>query len=276
MPNPSKGPEAMPQVEIKNVTHAFPASGSISGVPVVDDVTLSVSKGEFVAIIGPSGCGKSTLLNMIAGLLFPDSGEIIVKGRPVRSVDPSMGLGYMFARDGLMPWRTTLENVALGPELRGDPNPYSRGRALMRLVGLEGFEHRFRSELSQGMRQRAALARTLATDPDILLLDEPFGALDAQTKLLVEEEFMRIVDERGTTVLFVTHDLMEAIILADRVVVMSARPTRIKSIVEVPLPRPRSLTTSRFSPEVEQLYQELWNQLRPEVIAEASGLKEVS
>jgi NitT/TauT family transport system ATP-binding protein len=257
----------MPIVTIDHVSHSF-GEQSAEAVEVVRDVSLTVEEGEFVAFIGPSGCGKSTLLNMVAGLISPQHGSIHVKNKAVTGVDPSLGVGYMFARDGLMPWRTTLDNVALGLELRHVSDARERARKLLSIVGLSGFEHRYRAELSQGMRQRAALARTLATDPDLLLLDEPFGALDAQTKAVVEEEFMNIREERGSTVIFVTHDLMEAITLADRVVVMSARPAQIKAIMTVPITRPRSLTETRFAPEAEALYLKLWQELRPEVVAE--------
>lgn len=256
-------------VELRSVSHSFPShDASAISVPVVDNVSLNVAKGEFIAIIGPSGCGKSTLLNMVAGIIKPDHGTVLVNGRQVDGINPDRGVGYMFANDSLFPWRTTWENVALGPELRRDPDKKEKAFELLRLVGLAGAEYKYRSQLSHGMRQRASLARTLAQNPDILLLDEPFGALDAQTKVLVEEEFMRIRDARGTTVLFVTHDLTEAITLADRVVVMSARPTYIKSLVTVPIERPRSLVETRFNQTAQELYLRLWEELRPEVTAQ--------
>jgi NitT/TauT family transport system ATP-binding protein len=256
-------------VELRSVSHSFPSHDPASNpVPVVDNVTLKVAKGEFIAIIGPSGCGKSTLLNMVAGIIKPDQGKVLVNGFPVDGINPDRGVGYMFANDSLFPWRTAWENVALGPELRRDPKKKEKAFELLRLVGLSGAEYKYRSQLSHGMRQRASLARTLAQDPDILLLDEPFGALDAQTKMLVEEEFMRIRDARGSTVLFVTHDLTEAISLADRVVVMSARPTCIKSLVTVPIERPRSLIETRFNQTAKELYLRLWEELRPEVTAQ--------
>lgn len=254
-------------IEIRDVSHSFPGTERDGpAVPAVANISLKVQESEFVAIVGPSGCGKSTLLNMIAGLIQPEQGEVIVRGKRVLGVDPSLNLGYMFARDGLMPWRTTLRNVAYGLELRRQKDAVARGRQLLELVGLRGFENHFRSQLSQGMRQRAALARTLATDPDILLLDEPFGALDAQTKVLLEEEFVRIRAERGNTVVFVTHDLMEAITLADRVIVGTARPMKIKADVFVPIPHPRSPTETRFDPIAEELFVTLWDELRSEAV----------
>jgi NitT/TauT family transport system ATP-binding protein len=174
----------------------------------------------------------------------------------------------MFARSCLLPWRTLLANVAFGLELRGVPRAEREDKAqlLIRMVGLSGFEHSYHDQLSQGMRQRAALARTLASDPEILLMDEPFGALDAQTKLLLEEEFLRIWETRRNTVVFVTHDLFEAIAMADRVVIFSARPGRIKSIVPIDIPRPRSVTAGRFGPHFQDMYERLWEDLRHEVV----------
>ena len=175
----------------------------------------------------------------------------------------------MSARDALLPWRTSLANVAFGPELAGEPadRREARARDLLRLTGLAGFEGGYPSQLSQGMRQRVSLARTLARNPDILLMDEPFGALDAQTKLVLEEEFLRIWERDRKTVIFVTHDLFEAIAMADRVAVFSARPGRIKSLVALDLPRPRSVTAGRFGPRFQDLYDRLWDDLRYEVVA---------
>lgn len=253
-------------IEATHVSHAFPSrDGNGPGVPVVDDVSIRIHEGEFIALIGPSGCGKSTFLNMIAGMITPDVGLVEVKGRPVTGIDPSLGLGYMFARDGLLPWRTTLENVAYGLDIRNRKDARERARELMALVGLEGFEDHYRHQLSQGMRQRASLARTLATEPDIILLDEPFGALDAQTKAVVQTEFLEILERRKTTVVLVTHDLTEAITLADRVVIMTARPASIKDDVVVPIPRPRSLTETRFDPTAVDMYKHLWAELEAEV-----------
>jgi ABC-type nitrate/sulfonate/bicarbonate transport system ATPase subunit len=193
-----------------------------------------------------------------------------VDGVPVTGLSPR--IGYMFARDALLPWRTTLANVEFGLELRALPSSERRERAreLLRVVGLEGFEASYPSQLSQGMRQRVSLARTLAIDPDILLMDEPFGALDAQTKLVLEDEFLRIWEEHRKTVVFVTHDLFEAIAMADRVVVFASRPGRIKSVVAIDLPRPRSVTSGRFGTHFQSLYDRLWEDLRYEVVREAA------
>ena len=254
-----------PKIAVENLSHAFDIDGR--SVPVLADVSLTVAAGEFLAIVGPSGCGKSTLLNIVSGLFAPGAGRVAIDGAPVRAINPR--IGYMFARDALLPWRTTLANVALGPELRGaSPGEReARARELLRLAGLEGFERSYPSQLSQGMRQRVSLARTLATDPDILLMDEPFGALDAQTKLVLEEEFLRIWERDRKTVVFVTHDLFEAIAMADRVVVFSSRPGRIKASVAIDLPRPRSVTGGRFDARFQDLYERLWDDLKYEVVA---------
>jgi len=253
------------KIVVESLSHAFDIDGR--SVPVLTDVSLEVAQGEFLAIVGPSGCGKSTLLNIVSGLFPPTTGRVTVDGAPVEGINPR--IGYMFARDALLPWRTSLANVAFGPELAGEPadRREARARDLLRLTGLAGFEGSYPSQLSQGMRQRVSLARTLARNPDILLMDEPFGALDAQTKLVLEEEFLRIWERDRKTVIFVTHDLFEAIAMADRVAVFSARPGRIKSLVALDLPRPRSVTAGRFGPRFQDLYDRLWDDLRYEVIA---------
>ena len=253
------------KIAVESLSHAFEIDGRT--VPVLTDVTLAVGEGEFLAIVGPSGCGKSTLLNIVSGLLAPTTGRVTVDGAVVQGITPR--IGYMFARDALLPWRTSVANVAFGLELQGE-RPSAReakARDLLRLTGLAGFEGSYPSQLSQGMRQRVSLARTLATNPDVLLMDEPFGALDAQTKLVLEEEFLKIWERDRKTVIFVTHDLFEAIAMADRVAVFSARPGRIKSLVAIDLPRPRSVTAGRFGPHFQELYDRLWDDLRYEVVA---------
>ena len=257
------------KIAITGLSHEFHIEGRL--VHALSDVSLDVGEGEFVAIVGPSGCGKSTLLNIVSGLFPPLAGRVTVDGVPVTGLSPR--IGYMFARDALLPWRTTLANVEFGLELRALPSMERRERAheLLRVVGLEGFEASYPSQLSQGMRQRVSLARTLAIDPDILLMDEPFGALDAQTKLVLEDEFLRIWEQHRKTVVFVTHDLFEAIAMADRVVVFASRPGRIKSVVAIDLPRPRSVTSGRFGTHFQALYDRLWEDLRYEVVRETGG-----
>lgn len=232
-------------------------------VVAVADVSLSIRTGEFVSIVGPSGCGKTTLLNFAAGLLprGVGSGGFTVGGKP-----PSEGnrdIAYMLARDALAPWRTAVENAELGGEIRGVPAAERRARALdlFDKVGLKGFENAYPKQLSQGMRQRVALARTFALASPILLMDEPFGALDAQTKLQLEEVLLQLWQRDGRTVLFITHDLSEAVTMSDRVIVMSSRPGRIVADVPITLPRPRSVRALQKDPAFHELYAHVWTKL---------------
>lgn len=233
---------------------------------VADRISFHVPRGQFLSLVGPSGCGKTTVLNMAAGLVTPTVGRVLRDGKPVTG--PARDVGYMFARDGLLPWRTAHANVELGLELRGNSRGARRARAdeLLGVVGLKGFGNSYPSQLSQGMRQRVALARTLAVRPSLLLMDEPFAALDAQTKLIVQEEFIRVWEGTGTTVIWVTHDLEEAVALSDRVILFSARPGRIKSDSMVPLQRPRNIEEVRFTTEFQELHSTIWADLREEVL----------
>ncbi|GAA0711012.1 ABC transporter ATP-binding protein [Dactylosporangium roseum] len=244
------------------MSHAFTTAGGEAPTVALENVSLEIGVGEFVALVGPSGCGKTTLLNAIAGLLKPLSGEVSINGDIVRA--PSRHTGYIFARDALMPWRTARENAEIGLELRGVGRAQRRERATATLesVGLAKYAHAYPRQLSQGMRQRVALARTLATDPDTMLLDEPFAALDAQTRIRVQAEFARVLEGSGKTVVLVTHDLAEAVLLADRVVVLAPSPGRIVCEVTVDLPRPRDVETLRFDPRYQQLHEELWLALK--------------
>ena len=234
-----------------------------AGVVAIDDVSLRVGVGEFVSVVGPSGCGKTTLLNFAAGLLPPEvtRGELLVGGK--RPVMGNRDIAYMLARDALCPWRTTLENAELGCEIRGLPPEVRQARALdlIEKVGLKGFEVAYPKALSQGMRQRVALARTFALDSPILLMDEPFGALDAQTKLQLEDVLLSLWQRERRTVLFITHDLSEAVLMSDRVIVMSARPGRIIADVPIALPRPRSVRALQKDPTYHELYAEVWAKL---------------
>jgi NitT/TauT family transport system ATP-binding protein len=230
-------------------------------------VTLEVPQGQFVALVGASGCGKTSLLNMFAGLVKQTEGPVLVNGEVPGCPPP--GVGYMFARDGLLPWRRIEGNVTLGLESdKSWTKSRSRERAheLLDMVGLRGFDKAYPRQLSHGMRQRAAIARTLAPDPSILLMDEPFAALDAQTKLRIQAEFLRILERSETpkTVLFVTHDLQEALLLADRVVVMLPRPGRIATDQWVDLPHPRAdhLADLMFEPTFRDLHEELFHKLQ--------------
>jgi ABC-type nitrate/sulfonate/bicarbonate transport system ATPase subunit len=246
-------------VELLNVSVAFRSAGQ--PVVALDDVSLSIRQGEFVAIVGPSGCGKTTILNLLAGLMNPTRGAVLRHGRPVAG--PSRDVGYMLARSALIPWRTVRRNVELGPELRHAPRRTRRAQAmeLLSTVGLQDFAGMFPAQLSHGMQQRAAVARTLAIDPDLWLMDEPFGALDAQTRQSVQTEFLRIWGSDPRTVIFVTHDLSEAVLMADRVIVMSPRPGRIRVDTRIDLPRPRDLVTLRFDARYVEYEREIWRRL---------------
>jgi NitT/TauT family transport system ATP-binding protein len=228
------------------------------------DVTFDVPEGSIVSIVGPSGCGKSTLLNIVSGLIAPSKGLAEVDGRAVSGVRHDVG--YMFARDGMMPWRTALQNVEFGLEVRNISNRREIAREWLRRVGLGNFEGNYRHELSQGMRQRVAVARTFAIEPNILLMDEPFGALDSQTRLLLQELFLEVWEKKKRTVLFVTHDLHEAIFLSDRVIVSTNRPGQVKSVVTVTLPRPRLPPGELIiAPEFRDIYSRIWADLKDEV-----------
>lgn len=234
-------------------------------VGILNDFSLHVASGEFVAIVGPSGCGKSTALNFVAGLVKgQQSGTVKVRGVDVCGITP--GIGYMFQTHGLFPWRNILSNVELSLEILGVSREVrtAKASALLAELGLSGFEKHYPAEISGGMRQRVSLARTLATDPAVLLMDEPFGALDAQTKLLVQDGFVSYWEQNKKTVVFVTHDLSEAIFLADRVVVMSARPGRVKAQYKIPFERPRKLNEIRTSAEFGELWEQIWLDLKEE------------
>jgi NitT/TauT family transport system ATP-binding protein len=237
-------------------------------VAAVDRVCFEVLEGEFVAIVGPSGCGKSTVLNMIGGLVTPSAGAVLVDGAPVKDAAPPR-VGYVFQKDTVFPWRTVARNIALGLEYRGvgGAERTRRVREAVTLAGLEGFEDAFPATLSGGMRQRVALMRTLVVDPEILLMDEPFGALDTHTKLTLHAELLSLWEARRQTVIFVTHDLSEAITLADRMVVMTRRPGRVKMVHEVKLTRPRDVIALRESDEYAREYGRIWHVLGEEFAA---------
>lgn len=251
---------AAAMISARGVGHDYTAEG-LAPTPALIDTDLQVREGEFLAMVGPSGCGKTTLLNAIAGLVAPTRGRVTVGGAPVAGIREDVG--YMFARDGLMPWKSALDNVAFGLELRGVPLAERRERArkYLALVGLEAFAEHRRAELSQGMRQRVALARTLATEPKVILMDEPFAALDAQTKVIVQDEFLKIWERDRRTVVFVTHDIVEAVTLADRAVVFSGRPGRIIGEFPIAIPRPRSASGAHDA-AFERLRTEIWTCLR--------------
>ncbi|MDB5026681.1 MAG: ssuB4 [Candidatus Eremiobacteraeota bacterium] len=230
------------------------------------DVELSVAPERFVALVGPSGCGKSTTLSLIAGLDVPTGGTVLVRGKPVAGITD--GVGFLFQRDALLPWKTVLDNVRLPLQLRGTGGAEANARVKEWIgrVGLRGFEALFPHQLSGGMRKRVSLAQTLVYEPQILLMDEPFSALDVQTRNLMEGELLNLWQGSGKTVIFVTHDLEEAIALADEVVVMTSGPARVKARYDVTLPRPRDIEQVRMDPRFTELYSKMWNDLRDEVL----------
>lgn len=230
--------------------------------PVLADISLNIAEGEFVSLVGPSGCGKTTLLNLCAGLLeHTGSGSIKVMGSPPRCGNPQ--IGYMLARDSLLPWCSALDNAAFGAKIRGQTKDQSieRARKMLAEVGLAEHANALPKALSHGMRQRTALARTFALDAPLLLMDEPFGALDAQTKLQLQDLLLRLCHQHRQTALFVTHDLAEAVAVSDRVIVMSSQPGRIIADVPIDLPRPRSIRELQKSPRFHELFATLWSQL---------------
>jgi ABC-type nitrate/sulfonate/bicarbonate transport system ATPase subunit len=250
--------DTVSEIELREVTKSFRVDGR--PVTALDGVNLVARAGEFIVLIGPSGCGKSTLLNIACGLMEPDSGDVLLDGQPVQ--ERTGRLGYMLQKDLLLPWRKVLDNVILGPEISGFDRRAARTEAqrLLPLFGLEGFEHSYPATLSGGMRQRAALLRTFLCKRNAMLLDEPFGALDALTRRGLQEWLLDVWSQFRQTILFVTHDVDEAVYLADRVYVMTSRPGRIKLALNVPLPRPRSrdmITSTGFADLKKQLLASL-------------------
>jgi NitT/TauT family transport system ATP-binding protein len=234
-------------------------------VPALDAIDLHVMEGEFVTIVGPSGCGKSTLSNLIVGLLRSSSGRILFRGHQIDGICTK--IGYVTQKDNLLPWRTLIDNVQIALEIRGWEKTARRKQAgeLIARVGLNGFEDHFPHELSGGMRQRANIIRTLIYDPELILMDEPFGPLDAQTRIVLQDQLLKLWSASKKTIVFITHDLIEAIALADRVVLMSSRPGKIKSIEHVGISRPRDVFKIHENPQFRSAYDKLWEELRPEV-----------
>jgi NitT/TauT family transport system ATP-binding protein len=250
---------------VKGVSKTFGANNGVENVIALDNVSLAVREGEFFSIIGPSGCGKSTLLRIVGGLLEASSGELTVGAEAVKGPHPWIGM--VFQEESTFPWRTTLGNVEFGLEMRGVRLDERRAKAreMIRLVGLSGFESRYPSELSGGMKQRVAIARALVLEPKILLMDEPFGALDEQTRIILGEELLRIRDELKQTIILVTHNINESVQLSDRVMIMTARPGRVKEVVSTDLPHPRDssiIASDRFG----RLVGQVWSALREESI----------
>lgn len=252
---------SMTHLSLANVTASYVNKRTATSLLALQNITLTINEGEFVAIVGPSGCGKSTLLNLIAGLQAPQSGEIILNGQPIQG--PGRDRAMVFQVPALLPWRTVLANVSYGLELQGVPALEAKKQALrfIDLVGLSDFVQSFPNELSGGMQQRANLARALAVEPSLLLMDEPLSALDAILRESMQAEIQRIWQESRQSVLYVTHQIDEAIFLADRVIVMSDRPGRIEKIIQVRLSRPRQLSIKQH-PSFVQLSEEIWQSLQ--------------
>ncbi|MDQ7859679.1 MAG: ABC transporter ATP-binding protein [Armatimonadota bacterium] len=246
-------PAATPKIVVNGVSRQFPAADPERGL-ALQDINLTIGANEFVSVVGRSGCGKTTLLNLIAGLLRPTEGEVCIDGRRVEGPGPDRGM--VFQHSALFPWLTAIENVEFGPRNLGVPRDRRRAlaRELIDLVRLRGFEDKYPRELSGGMKQRVAIARALATDPEILLMDEPFGALDELTRAEMQEELLRIWGARRKTVVFVTHSIMEAIYLSDRVVVLSPHPGRVRREVPIPMPRPRQRSSTEFMAYYEDIH----------------------
>jgi NitT/TauT family transport system ATP-binding protein len=262
-------------VEARHVTVEYERSRGKSMLVALEDFDLGVREGEFLTIVGPSGCGKSTFLNLVAGLWFPVAGEVLVNGKPVTGPAPDRAV--VFQEYALMPWRTVEGNVRFGLEMqrRIDSTTADKVAHYIDLVGLTGFEEAYPRELSGGMRQRVGLARALATEPRILLMDEPFAAVDAITRELMQDELAQIVDKTRQTIIFITHSVDEAITLGDRLVVVSSRPGRVKEVIPITITRPRSGRQIRHLPEYAELRDRIWGLLGDEtdLKAQASGVQ---
>ncbi|TAM86035.1 MAG: ABC transporter ATP-binding protein [Candidimonas sp.] len=254
----------IPAVAIDDVTCRF-ISADGKAMLALQDFSLRVGRGEFCAIVGPTGCGKSTTLNLITGLLKPTTGTVRVMGKPVAGIDPR--IGFVFQNDAIFPWRNVIDNVAAGPMFRGRGATQAKSLAQdwLRRVGLEKFPLHYPHQLSGGMRKRVSLAQTFINSPEIMLMDEPFSALDMQTRTVMQDELLQLWAGSGGSVVFVTHDLEEAIALSDRVVVLTSRPARIKHVYEIDLPRPRVMSEVRYEPAFVRYARDIWDDLRAEV-----------
>jgi NitT/TauT family transport system ATP-binding protein len=265
---PSQNSATGPAITLANVSRRF-LSPDGKSLTAIRDFTMSVGRGEFVAVVGPTGCGKSTTLNLVTGLAKPSSGDVQVFGKPVDGIDRR--IGFVFQSDALFPWRSVIENVTAGPIFRGmaKRDAYAKARAWLARVRLSGFENHYPHQLSGGMRKRVALAQTFINEPQILLMDEPFSALDVQTRVVMHEVLLNLWSEAQASVVFVTHDLEEAIALADKVYVLTAGPATVRSVYPVTLPRPRVVSEIRYDPAFINLSHTIWNDLRQEVMTSA-------
>ena len=261
---PQAAANGAPAIELRNVSCRFISPDGKATV-ALRDFTMSVARGEFVAIVGPTGCGKSTTLSLITGLLKPTVGEVRVMGETVTGIDPR--IGFVFQNDAVFPWRSVIHNIAAGPLFRGKPKDeaYALAEEWLRRVGLNKFGNHYPHQLSGGMRKRVALAQTFINSPEILLMDEPFSALDMQTRTLMQDELLQIWSSQTGSVVFVTHDLEEAIALADKVYVLTARPATLKSVYAIDLPRPRVMSEVRYEQGFIDISRKIWADLREEV-----------
>lgn len=249
------------------------------GIVAVSNANLEIGRGEFVSFVGPSGCGKTTVLNMIAGSIQPTDGEVLHNGKPVKGLN--VGIGYVTQDETLLPWRTMIDNVAFGLELKGMPRKQREEKAAeyIERVHLTGFERHYPHQLSGGMRKRAALIRTLILEPDVILMDEPFGALDAQTRLVLQQDLLELWRGSAMTVIFVTHDLVESIALSDRVATFARSPGRVKNIHRITLPRPRDVFHIHETPGYDDHYDLIWRDVHDELTmteVSSSGTQTVS
>lgn len=261
---PATDTAGTPVVELINVSRRFITPDGKS-MTAIRDFNMSVARGEFVAVVGPTGCGKSTTLNLVTGLARPSSGEVRLFGQPVSGIDPR--IGFAFQTDALFPWRSVIDNVVAGPLFRGKPREeaYAKAREWLTRVHLAGHETKYPHQLSGGMRKRVSLAQTFINEPQVLLMDEPFSALDVQTRVVMHEVLLNLWSEAKASVIFVTHDLEEAIALADKVYVLTAGPATVKAVYPVDLPRPRVVSEIRYQDDFIALSRRIWDDLRAEV-----------
>jgi NitT/TauT family transport system ATP-binding protein len=263
-PFPDAVSHDVPAIELDGVSRRF-VSPEGKAIMALRNFDMRVGKGEFCAVVGPTGCGKSTTLSLITGLAAPSAGAVRIGGKPVTGIDPR--IGFVFQADAVFPWKSVLENVAAGPLYRGErkARAYERAMEWIRRVGLVRFEHHYPHQLSGGMRKRVALAQTFINEPEILLMDEPFSALDVQTRTLMQDELLQLWSANGASVVFVTHDIEEAIALADKVFVLTSGPATVKASYDIDLPRPRDVAQARYTPRFIELSRQIWSDLRSEV-----------
>jgi NitT/TauT family transport system ATP-binding protein len=266
MNSATKPPSA---IELINVSRRFVTPDGKS-MTAIRNFSMTVEPGEFVAVVGPTGCGKSTTLNLVTGLATPSAGQVRVMGQPVDGIHP--GIGFVFQTDALFPWRSVIDNVVAGPLYRGMPRAeaYEKARAWLARVHLSGHETKYPHQLSGGMRKRVALAQTFINEPQILLMDEPFSALDVQTRVMMHDELLQLWSQSKASVVFVTHDLEEAVALADKVYVLTAGPATVKSVYPIAMPRPRVASEIRYDPKFIEISRTIWADLRDEVLRGAS------